>query len=169
MPTPAEQESTLLRAGPLFPAQIPTQALLSMPRVCEKYIPAVSVLTTAASPVTLFNVSGLVIVKVVATSDGSAVTSTSDTGTLAVGISGATTLLLGTTTINTTNFPSGGAIQIDTSPTVHGEVLVAANLTGALIDSNIILTIATNSMLLGSLRYVCLWQPMSANSSVTPA
>lgn len=166
---PAELESQRLKSGPGVDARQPWNVFAANYRMTENYYSDISVLTTAASPVTLFVVTGLVEVKLVGTSEGTALTSTSDTGTLAVGITGATTLFLGTTTINQTNFPSGGAIWVDTSPTVHGEALVSANLTGALIDSNIILTIATNNMLTGSLRFCCMWRPWSSNGAVVSA
>lgn len=168
MPTIAEQESALLRAGPATSVDVPSQILMSLPRTAEKYYSSIATLTTAASPVTLFTVTGLVLAKVVA--EGSALTSVSNTGTLAVGVTGATTALLGTTTINTTNFPTAGAVWAgDTSPTVLAEVVSAAALTGALLNSNIILTIATNNMSTGSLRFCCIWQPISANGAVVAA
>ena len=167
--TTAELQSQALRAGDKLPFMAPWSVLNFGYHICENYYSDVSVLTTGASPVTLFNVTGLVEVKLVAASDG-ALTSTSDTGTLAVGFTGLTTLLLGTTTINTTNFPAAQAtVWIDTSPTVIAEAIVASNLVGVLTNANIILTIATNSMLTGALRFCCAWRPWSSNGAVVPA
>lgn len=164
---PAELESQRLKLGPGIDTRMPWNVFAASYRMTENYYSDISVLTTAASPVTLFTVTGLVEAKIVGV--GSALTSTSDTGTLAVGVTGATTLFLGTTTIDQTNFPTGGAVWIDTSPTLHGEALVSANLTGALIDSNVILTIATNSMLTGSLRFCCMWRPWSSDGALVSA
>lgn len=168
--SPAEAESQRIRNGPGIDVKLPWNMFTSEWRLAEKKYDSTTItgLTTTASPVTAFTVTGLVEVSVVGWSEGTALTSTSDTGTLAVGVTGATTLLLGTTTINTTNFPTGGAIWVDTSPTLHGEAIVSANLTGALIDSNIIITIGTNNMLTGTLYLECMWRPRSFNGSVVP-
>lgn len=167
--TPAELESQLIKGGPGFPTIIPAATARAEYRQCEKYYSDVSVLTTAASPVTAFNLSGLVEVKLVGVA--TAMTSTSDTGTLAVGFTGLTTLLLGTTTVNTTNFPTAQTtVWVDTSPTVIGEAIVASNLVGVLTSaSTIIITIATNSMLTGTLRLCCMWRAWSQDGDVQPA
>lgn len=163
----AEQESQALRNGPLYDMLVPFKRAQAMRRVEEKiFDPIGTALTTALSPVTAFVVSGLVIAKVVGISNA-ALASTSTTGTLAVGVSGATTVALGTTTINGTNFPAANTVWIDTSPTVLAEVMVAANLTGFLTASNIIVTVATNNMTTGGLYLYCIWEPVSPNASVT--
>jgi hypothetical protein len=163
---PAELESQRLKAA-AFDTKRNQRAAHFDWKVEENYYSDISGLTTAASPVTLFTVTGLVECKIVGV--GGALTSASNTGTLAVGVTGATTLGLGTTTIDTTNFPTGGAIWIDTSPTLLGEAIVATNLTGFLTNSNIILTIATNNMLTGALRFLCAWRPWSSDGSVVSA
>ena len=165
----AELASQALRAGDKLPFMAPWSVINFQPHICENYYSDISVLTTAASPVTLFTVTGLVEVKVVGASR-SALTSTSDTGTLAVGFTGLTTLLLGTTTVDTTNFPAATSkVWIDTSATAVAEAMVASNLVGVLTNSNIILTIATNSMTAGTLRFMCAWRPWSSDGSVVSA
>jgi len=167
--TLAEQESQSLRAGPAGNFQIPVRRAQAMPQVAEKTYGVIGTyLTTALSPVTAFIVNGLVRVRVVGISD-SALASTSNTGTLSVGISGATTALLGTTTIDGTNFPAANSVWIDTSPTLLGEAAVANNLVGFYTASNIIITIATNNMTTGGLTLYCIWEPIAPNSSVVAA
>lgn len=165
----AEQESQNLALGPGSMVNMPWRRLHPMERVEEKiYDPISTSLLTANSALTAFVVSGLVHAKVVGYSNA-ALASTGTNGTLAVGVSGATTLFLGTTTIDGTNFPAANTIWIDTSPTLLGEVFVAANLTGALTASNIIITIATNNMTTGGLLLYCIWRPISPNASVVAA
>lgn len=122
--------------------------------------------TTANSGLTLFTVTGAVkcaVYGVVST----LLTSTLNTGTLAVGIAGATTLFLGTTTANgSTNFILN-SIWEDTSPTVLAKAIAGIPLTLAYtVTSNIILTIATNNMTAGGMTLYCDWIPVSAGATV---
>ncbi len=169
MPTFAEQESINTKWGPNAILKTPQSVVQAQWRMVEKYYPASAItgLTTTASPVTAFNVTGTVEVKLIGV--GNTITSTSNNGTLAVGISGATTVLLGTTTVDGTNFPAGERVWIDTSPTLLGEVAVAANLTGLYTTSNIIITIATNNITGGTLRLMCQWRPWSQDGNVVAA
>lgn len=126
--------------------------------------------TTGNSPITVFTVTGDVMVRVWGT--GNSLTSTGATGTLAVGVAGLTTLLLGTTTINGTNFPvadvATGDVWVDTSPTAVAEAMVANNLVWVTIagGADIIVTVATNSMTGGSIALYCEWIPLSAGATV---
>ena len=166
--SPAEMESQRIKAAALDIRRAQRASHFDW-KVEENYYDntAIAGLTTGASPVTLFNVTGVVEVKLVGM--GNTITSTSNTGTLAVGFTGLTTLLLGTTTADTTNFPAGNNVWIDTSATAVAEAMVASNLVGVLCTSNIILTIATNSMLTGTLRFMCAWKPWSSDGSVVSA
>lgn len=166
--TLAEQESQFNRAGTNLGVNMPTKMLRSMRRIEEKNYPDVSVITTGASPITLFTVTGLVIARIVGFS-GSALASTGTNGTIAIGVTGATTLGLGTTTVDGTNFPAANTVWIDTSPTLLGEAIVATNLTGFLTASNIIMTVATNSLTTGSLKIYCIWEPISPDAAVVAA
>lgn len=170
MPTLAEQESALLKNGPLVPSPIPASRLTAMPLLVSKAIPAVSVLTTGASPYTLFTVTGTVIASVFAVS-GAALASTSNTGTLAVGVSGNTACYLAQSTINGTNFPAAHTVWAgDSSPTLLGEVLTAGALTGVLQGPTpIIATIATNSLTTGSITFYCYYDPISPDGAVIAA
>jgi len=167
MPTLAEQESAALRGFPSIPAEIPAARLMALPQIVSKAIPAVSVLTTAASPYSLFTVVGTVLAQVYAIS-GAALASTSSTGTLAVGISGNTACYLAQSTINGTNFPAANTVWAgDSSPTLLGEVLTAGALTGVLQGPTpIIATIATNSLTTGSITFYCFYHPISPDGAV---
>ena len=133
-------------------------------------VTAVTAWSTANSPVTLFTVTGAVLARVYAYSTA-AMTSVSNTGTLAVGVAGATTAFLGTTTINTTNFPTaGGEAWVDTSATLKVEPLPGTSGWQLLVDgTDIILTIVTNNMDAGGMVVVCDWIPLSSDGAVAAA
>ncbi len=126
-------------------------------------------LTTGLSPVSAFTVTGHVMLRVFGVTGGTALASTGTNGTLAVGISGSTTIYLGTTTMDGTNF-TAGAVWIDTSATLKSEAFVAANLVWHLASSNtIIVTVATNSSTSGILTLYCEWRPLSVGATVVAA
>lgn len=140
------------------------------PRVTPKAIAAAGTsFTTGASPATLFTVTGVVLVRVWA-SIATALASTSNNGTLAIGVTGNTAALIGATTMDGTNFPTGSIWAGDTSPTVKGEALSSGALNGVLINaSDIIATIATNSATAGVMTFYCEWRPVSVGASVAAA
>jgi hypothetical protein len=86
------------------------------------------VLTTGASPYTLFNVDGDVLARVFATVQTGSRRRTN--GTLAIGVTGNTGSFLAATTADGTNFPTGAVWAGDTSPTVKSEVFSPARSTG---------------------------------------
>lgn len=168
--TPAEIESAALKGFPSIPFPVTAERLMAMPQIAIKSIPAVSVLTTAASPYTLFTVTGLVLANVFAIS-GAALASTSSTGTLAVGVSGNTGAYLPAATINGTNFPAANTVWAgDNSPTLLGEVISAGALTGVLQGPTpIIATIATNNLTTGSITFYCYYYAISPDGQVIPS
>lgn len=127
-------------------------------------------LTTGASPVTLFTVTGDVLARVYAVIP-TAITSTLNNGTLAIGVLGATAALLAATTADGTNFPDNSVWAGDTSPTVACEALSAIALTWALMTNgaDIIATIATNSMTAGAITFYCEYIPLSSGGAVVAA
>lgn len=131
---------------------------------------AATSLTTGASPVSLFTVTGTVIARVFAKIP-TAITSTLNNGTLAVGVSGATAALLPSTTADGTNFPNNSVWVGDNSPTVAAEVFSATSLNWALITNgaDIIATVATNSMTAGAITFYCQWIAVDPGSSVVAA
>lgn len=149
------------------------QVMKLMPRLADPKVisAAATQLTTGLSPVTLFSVDGDCLVRVLATVQTS-VTSTSSTGTLEVGVTGNTAVLMPQTTANGTNLTAGSA-WVDNSPTVKAEALPAATavLNWALVASgaDIIATIATNSMTAGALTFYCQYIPLSRDARVIAA
>lgn len=126
--------------------------------------------TTANSPITLWTVTGTVLMRVHGSVGATQFTSTGGTGTLAIGFAGATTALIGTTTVNgTTNFIAN-AVWFDTTPTTTQKVwpVTAVNpgVWTEVSNTNVILTIATNNMTAGAANLFCDWIPVSAGASV---
>lgn len=144
--------------------------LAKLPRFATKVISAAATsFTTAASPVTLFTVTGPVLARVFATIE-TGLTSTSSTGTIAIGVTGNTGAFIAATTADGTNFPTGSVWAGDTSPTVKAEVFSGAALNWAPVNNtNIIATIATNSMTAGAMTFYCQYILLSTTSTVTPA
>jgi hypothetical protein len=140
------------------------------PRIAIKAIAsAAASLTTGASPVNLFLVTGDVLARVFATIQ-TALTSTGATGTLAVGVTGNTASFLPVTTADGTNFAINSVWAGDNSPTLRSETLSVTALNWAPINNtNIICTVATNSMTAGAISFYCEWRPLSATSLVVPA
>lgn len=142
-----------------------------LPRIAKKVITAAATsFTTAASPVTLFSVDGDVRCRVYATVQ-TGLTSTGGTGTIAIGVTGATPALIAQTTADGTNFPTGSVWTGDTSPTLKGEVLSNIALNWAVIagGADIIATIATNNMTAGAITFYCEYVPLSSDGAVTAA
>jgi hypothetical protein len=123
---------------------------------------------TSGSPLTLFDVTGDVAVRVFGWSDA-AITSTAGTGTIAIGVTGSTAHLLPATTLNnTTHFPGAGYVWADASPTTHIDEIPAGGNFHAIVGGfDIIATIATNSVTAGAITLVCQWYPLTPGSTVT--
>lgn len=123
--------------------------------------------TTANSGLTLFTVTGCVLCRVYGETT-TLMVSTSNTGTLAVGITGTTGLFMAATTVNATNMILD-SVWLDNAPTVKAKALAAINSQGGWIlsrNANIILTIATNNMTAGGMNLYCDWIPVSAGATV---
>lgn len=147
-------------AGP-YPTAFPRLATYTKPDVTA----GADSWTQAHSPVRLFTVTGTVLARVVGVTM-TPLTSTGGTGTLAVGVAGATGAFIAATTVNnTTNFVANAA-WVDTTPTVTAEVLAAIPAGWVLCTGNIILTVATNDMTAGGETLYCQWVPFSAGATV---
>ena len=124
--------------------------------------------TTANSPITLFTITGTVRIRITADVT-TAVTSTANTGTLAVGIAGSTGLFFAAATVNGTNFPLNAVWElIATAPLATQVADTAAQDAGFTVsNTNVILTIATNNMTAGGMRIYAQWTPLSPGATVT--
>ncbi len=144
-----------------------------------KTIANANVLTTAASPYSLFTLTGDVLARVFATVQ-TLLVSTSNNGTLKVGVSGLLDAFLSVATVDGTNFVSGTAWAMGTSGTVTkkaGDIASQGIGVGAgsrdfvLVASStpIIATIATNSLTAGAMTFYCQYIPLSSGATVVAA
>ena len=126
--------------------------------------------TTGNSPITLWTITGTILCRLHGAVGATQFTSTAGTGTLAIGVAAATGSFIAATTANgTTNFIAN-AVWFDTAPTVTQKLwnVTSAN-PGAwteLANTNIILTIATNSMTAGAVNLYLDWIPVSSGATV---
>lgn len=120
-----------------------------------------SALTTGAvGATTLFTVTGVVAVRLFGVVSGADITGS---GTIEAGISGNTAALLPQTTGTALDV---GEIWIDNAPsTVDG--LPAQYILAA--GTDIIQTIATDTLNAGTLTYYCLWYPISTDGNIVAA
>jgi protein-S-isoprenylcysteine O-methyltransferase Ste14 len=120
--------------------------------------------TTANSPVTIFTVTGTVLMWCFGVVTSS-ITSTGGTGTLALGVSTNTTLFTAATTANGTNFAAGHVWT--TTTTTRGNVLQNTGNWALVNDTTVQLTVATNNMTAGGMTIYALWRAISVGATVT--
>lgn len=120
-----------------------------------------SALTTGAvGPTTLFTVTGTVAVRLFGVISGTDVTGS---GTIEAGIAGNTAALLAQTTGTALDV---GEIWIDNAPATVEALPTLQILTAG---TDIIQTIATDTLNAGTLTYYCLWFPISSDGAVVAA
>lgn len=119
---------------------------------------------TTSSPVSLFTVTGDVLVRVFGTVQ-TTVESASNTGTLEVGVSGNTAVLLAQTTADGTNLLAGVA-WVDATATTKGKKATDGDWFVIAGGEDIILTVATNNMTAGAVTVYCEYIPLSDGATV---
>ncbi len=146
---------------PPFSSYIPPSALSRLATYTQPTLQSATPVawTTGNSPVTLFTVTGKVLLQLMAV-----VTN----GLVEVGVAGATAAMLPQVVVNGTNFPTG-AVWTDSSPTLKAESLGDAYSAVFEADANVIATIATNSVTAGGLIIYCRWIPLSPGATVVSA
>jgi len=112
-------------------------------------------------PFTIFTVTGDVIVKVI----GICTTSLVGAGTLEVGVTGSTASILAQVA-NTTTIDVG---QIYHDATVDAKVELASVFVEKIVagGADIIGTSGSADITAGVIKFICLWKPLSEDSSVT--
>lgn len=126
--------------------------------MASKAITYVGATTGAVGATTLFTVTGKVAVRLFGIVSGADLTGT---GTLEAGIAGNTAALLAQTTGTALDV---GEFWVDTGPAT-----VEALPSLQLVASDIIQTIASNTITAGTITYYCLWFPISADGNVVAA
>jgi hypothetical protein len=118
--------------------------------------------TGAQGAVPIFTVTGEVLV--VALVPYCTVNVAGDTGTIALGVTGSTTLFLGATTGTDID---AGDFWMDTSPAEVGGMAIPAALKDIAITANVIGTVATADLTGGAIRFNLWYLPLSSDGSVS--
>lgn len=113
----------------------------------------------AVGNIDLFTVTGDVLVTVFAV----CATDLTGGGTLEVGIAGNTAALIAQTTGTAID---AGEVWYDNTPVTVGTLPAVRVLTNG---TDIIQTIASDTITAGVVTYYCLWRPLSANATITAA
>lgn len=159
-PVPFDVTDAAAAIATLFPS-----AFTRVATYTKANLTAATAWTIGNSPQTLFTVTGQVLMQVMAVVT-TGITSTGATGTLAVGVTGNTACLLPLTVMDGTNFPTG-AVWTDATPTLKAESLGDAYAAVLVANTNVIVTIATNSVTAGGIIVYCRWIPISPGATVT--
>lgn len=125
--------------------------------IVSKSVTYAALTTGAVGEHTLFTISGPCIVKVI----GVCSSDITGSGTLEVGLTGNTAVLIAQTTganIDT------GEFWIDNSPAVY-----ESDFTGKMINSDIVATVGTDTLTGGTITFYCYWRPMASNSTCVAA
>ena len=125
---------------------------------------------TGDSPVSIYTVTGDVLITEICAVVNTPIATTSNTGTLALGTANSTAFLIAQTTGDGTEFATAGDVWVDGSPRDDVDVI---QRTGAGIviggGSDIILTIATNSVTAGDLDFYLRYIPLSSDGAIVAA
>ena len=127
--------------------------------VASKAITYAAGTTGLATATTLFTVTGTVAVRVFAVCSGTELTGS---GTLEVGISGNTAAIIAQTAATAIDV---GEIWYGTNPPTVGVMPDQLILAG----TDIIQTIASNTVTAGTLTYYCMWNPISTDGNIEVA
>lgn len=119
-----------------------------------------------ADPYTIFTVTGDVVVKAFWGVVNTTVVSTSDTGTLEVGVAGNTAKLLGQTTAGSGTVADGDILTDSGSEAGIDILATSGALLGINDGADIIETLATNNFTAGQIDWYVIWAPVEAGAKV---
>ena len=122
---------------------------------------------TADNPVTIFTVTGDVLVQVFGVVQATALTSAGGTGTLSIGTAEVVAGIIAASTVNGTQFATTD-VWVDSTP-AHDIEAMSNNWYAIGGGANIIVTIATANITAGAMEMYCLWRPLSSNALVVAA
>lgn len=124
--------------------------------------------TTANSPLTLFAVTGTVLMRLYGVVGATALTSTGGLGTLSIGVATSVQLFLPTSAVSGAGGQFAiGATWIGATPTIGAAIPLLANLTWVYnTANNVILTVATADMTAGAITVYANWVPLSPGATV---
>lgn len=120
-------------------------------------------------PYTLFNVTGDVVISDFVGICNVSVVSTSDTGTLEVGVTGNTAKLIAQTTAGSGTIVAGDVIT-DAGSEAGVDVNAHSGAKHYIANgTDIIETLATNNFTAGQIDWYCIWAPLEPGAEVVPA
>jgi hypothetical protein len=115
--------------------------------------------------VPLFTVTGEVLIERIVPICTTLLTEAAPTATLALGVTGSTSLFIAATTATAID---AGEFWVSTTPTANG-IAVPAALQDIAITDNIIGTVAAQAVDSGVIRVDVYWRPLSADGAVVAA
>ena len=118
--------------------------------------------TGAVGAVPIFTVTGEVLVVVMAPFCTTLLTEAGATATLALGVTGSTSLFIAATTATDID---ANEFWVDTAPDANG-IAVPAALKDIAITDNIIGTVAAQAVSTGAIRFNVWWMPLSSDGNV---
>jgi len=122
---------------------------------------------TADSPVTIFTVTGDVLVQPFGIVQATALTSTGNNGILNIGTLNFSTGIIGNSAVNGTQFAAND-VWVDTTPGTDLEAM--SNNWYVIPNGNdILITITTANTTAGAMEMYCLWRPLSSDGLVVAA
>lgn len=136
-----------------------------LPRTVTRAIDTSSGHGTGDSPVTEFTVTGDVLVRAVGMVT-TKIGSVSDTGTLSLGVSDSTAILIPAATADGTELDAGDVWFDATSGTKAGPLPDDGSWVGIAGGSDIVMTIGTNNLNAGAVTVYVQWIPLSATGNV---
>ena len=119
----------------------------------------------AGTAVSVFTVTGEVLVVALVPFCTTLLTEASATATIALGVTGSTSLFIAAT--NSVEIDAN-EFWVDTAPDANG-VALPATLKDIVITDNIIVTSADQNTNAGVIRFQCYWMPLSTDASLVAA
>lgn len=119
----------------------------------------------AAGSVSLFTVTGMVLIEKIIARCTTLLTESGATATIALGVTGNTGLFIAAT--DAVNIDAN-ELWVDTAPDTGG-IQIPALMKDVAIVADIINTIAAADVTAGVIEYVVLWRPLSSNGLLVPA
>lgn len=119
----------------------------------------------AVGTVTYFNVTGEVLIERIVPYCSVDLTEAGATATCILGVTGSTSLFIGSTNATTID---AGEFWVSTTPTANG-IALPATMQNIVITDNVILTVGAQNVNGGALRIDVIWRPLSSDGLLAAA
>jgi hypothetical protein len=118
----------------------------------------------AVGTTTVFTVTGEILIVALTPTCTVNLTTTGGTGTLALGVTSATTFFIAATTGDDID---AGDIWVDATPTEANAFALPSGFKDIWCTDNVIITHATNAATAGAIRFDMYWMPLSSDGAVS--